>query len=184
MSQVKRALVTGGAGFVGTNLVKRLLNEGYEVVSIDNYYTGKKENHVLHSNVTYLEYDITTIIDYAAFGKFDIVYHLAAIARIQPSFEMPLEYFKANATATFNIAMYCAKNNIPMQFAGSSSHHSGKFKEVADMFKYNMIEYADDKPGEAVNTLCEDILAKEILDWEPKINLIDYINKWNTTRNG
>ena len=47
-----------------------------------------------------------------------------------------------------------------------------------------MIEYADDKPGEAVNTLCEDILAKEILDWEPKINLIDYINKWNTTRNG
>ena len=35
-----------------------------------------------------------------------------------------------------------------------------------------------------VNTLCEDILAKEILDWEPKINLIDYINKWNTTRNG
>ena len=57
-------------------------------------------------------------------------------------------------------------------------------KEVADMFKYNMIEYADDKPGEAVNTLCEDILAKEILDWEPKINLIDYINKWNTTHNG
>ena len=112
MSQVKRALVTGGAGFVGTNLVKRLLNEGYEVVSIDNYYTGKKENHVLHSNVTYLEYDITTIIDYAAFGKFDIVYHLAALARIQPSFLEPENCFKINCVGTFNVAQYCSKNNI------------------------------------------------------------------------
>ena len=39
-----RALVTGGAGFVGTNLIKRLLKDGYKVVSIDNYYTGYKEN--------------------------------------------------------------------------------------------------------------------------------------------
>ena len=57
-------------------------------------------------------------------------------------------------------------------------------KEVADMFKYDMIEYAADKPGEAINTLCEDILAKEVLGWEPKINLIDYINEWNEKRNG
>ena len=40
-----KVLVTGGAGFVGTNLVKRLLKDGYEVVSVDNYSTGKKENH-------------------------------------------------------------------------------------------------------------------------------------------
>jgi UDP-glucose 4-epimerase len=57
-------------------------------------------------------------------------------------------------------------------------------KEVADMFKYDMIEYAADKPGEAINTLCEDTLAKEVLGWEPKINLIDYINEWNAKRNG
>jgi UDP-glucose 4-epimerase len=57
-------------------------------------------------------------------------------------------------------------------------------KEVADMFKYDMIEYAADKPGEAINTLCEDTLAKEVLGWEPKINLIDYINEWNEKRNG
>ena len=41
-----RILVTGGAGFVGTNLIIRLLKEGHEVVSIDNYYTGKTENHI------------------------------------------------------------------------------------------------------------------------------------------
>ena len=286
---MKTVLVTGGAGFVGTNLIKRLIQKGYEVVSIDNYSTGFISNHQL--GCTYYTGDVSEITDYSEYGKFDIVYHLAAIARIQPSFELPLEYFKANATATFNIAMYCAKNNIPMQFAGSSSHHSGKFKnpytfakdvseeivmlcqqiyglkatitrfynvygphhlktggyctvigkwenavgtdhpiiingdgtkrrdfthiddivnallliqvkdawgyifelgrginfsikEVADMFKYDMIEYASDKPGEAIITLCEDTLAKEVLGWEPKINLVDYINEWNAKRNG
>ena len=285
MSQVKRALVTGGAGFVGTNLVKRLLNEGYEVVSIDNYYTGKKENHVLHSNVTYLEYDITTIIDYAAFGKFDIVYHLAALARIQPSFLEPENCFKINCVGTFNVAQYCSKNNIPLVYAGSSSHHSGRYKnpytftkdvgediitmfqqiydlkasttrfynvygpnhlkegayctvigiwekamedqrsllvtgdglkrrdfthindivdalykihdrkawghtfelgtgtnysirEVAEMFDYDNILHVDNRPGEAQITLCTDTLAKEILDWEAKLKLQDYIKEF------
>ena len=126
---MKTALVTGGAGFVGTNLIKRLLSEGYKVVSIDNYSTGFVSNQ--QKGAVYYEYDIESITDFNPFsrtGTFDVVYHLAAIARIQPSFNQPLEYFQANATATFNIAMYCAKNNIPLQFAGSSSHHSGKFQ--------------------------------------------------------
>ena len=119
-------LVTGGAGFVGTNLIKRLLKEGHHVVSIDNYSTGFESNH--QEGAAYLNYDIANITDFSPFGNFDMVYHLAAIARIQPSFEQPLEYFQANATATFNVAMFCSKNNIPLQFAGSSSHHSGRFK--------------------------------------------------------
>jgi UDP-glucose 4-epimerase len=129
---MKTALVTGGAGFVGTNLIKRLLNEGYEVVSIDNYSTGFESNH--QEGAKYYNFDVSKITDFAPYAvsttnrKFDVVYHLAAIARIQPSFQQPLEYFQANAVATFNIAMYCAKNNIPLQFAGSSSHHSGKFQ--------------------------------------------------------
>jgi len=123
---MKNILVTGGAGFVGTNLIKRLLKEGHAVVSIDNYSTGFHINH--QEGAIYYSEDCSKITDYSAFGKFDIVYHLAAIARIQPSFQQPLEYFHANAVATFNIAKYCADNNIPLQFAGSSSHHSGKFQ--------------------------------------------------------
>tara|TARA_R110002153_G_C13328922_1_gene497728 strand:- start:899 stop:1738 length:840 start_codon:yes stop_codon:yes gene_type:complete len=121
-----KILITGGAGFIGTNLIKRLLKENHTIVSIDNYYTGKKSNH--QKGVKYIEEDISNIVDYSQFGKFDLIYHLAAIARIQPSFKLPLEYFKSNATATFNLCLYCSKNNIPLQFAGSSSHHSGKFK--------------------------------------------------------
>ena len=143
---MKTVLVTGGAGFVGTNLIKRLLSKGYEVVSIDNYSTGFESNH--QPGAKYYQYDCADITDYSPFGKFDVVYHLAAIARIQPSFQQPLEYFQANATATFNIAMYCAKNNIPMQFAGSSSHHSGKFK--------NPYTFSKDISEEIVQ-LCQEI---------------------------
>ena len=52
-----RILVTGGAGFVGTNLVKRLLKDGHDVVSIDNYSTGKKENHQKGCN--YWNFDLS-----------------------------------------------------------------------------------------------------------------------------
>lgn len=121
---MKTVLVTGGAGFVGTNLIKRLLKEGHRVVSVDNYSTGSERNH--QEGAEYYRGDVSILTSYPC--NPDIVYHLAAIARIQPSFNLPIEYFYANAVATFNVAMYCAKNGIPMQFAGSSSHHSGKFK--------------------------------------------------------
>ena len=125
-------IVTGGAGFIGTNLIKRLLKFGYNVVSIDNYNTGKKSNHL--DGATYIEEDIRTVdynkvvADNFTKQKIDVVYHLAALARIQPSFDKPLEYFEVNATGTIRVADFCSKNNIPLQYAGSSSHHSGKFK--------------------------------------------------------
>ena len=118
-------LVTGGAGFIGTNLIKKLLDDGHEVTSIDNYSTGLKTNHL--KGCKYLEYDIKSIYDYSFIDP-DIIFHMAAIARIQPSFDDPYKYFQTNANGTFNIAQYCAKNNIPLVYAGSSSHHSGRYK--------------------------------------------------------
>jgi UDP-glucose 4-epimerase len=119
-------LVTGGAGFVGTNLIKRLLSEGHTVVSFDNYHTGLKSNH--QKGCQYIEFDIRNVSDYSGYGKFDVVYHLAAIARIPPSFDDPEAYFTTNANATMKLAKWCANQNIPLVYAGSSSHHSGKFK--------------------------------------------------------
>ena len=120
-----RALVTGGAGFIGTNLIKLLIKNNIDVVSIDNYFTGFEYNHI--PGATYLNEDILNITDDWD-TKFDVVFHLAAIARIQPSFNLPVEYFENNAVATMKIAKFCATNNIPLVYAGSSSHHSGKFK--------------------------------------------------------
>ena len=122
-----KILVTGGAGFVGTNLIKRLLKEGHEVVSWDNYSTGLRTNHI--DGATYTTLDITKLpIKSKTFlSKFDVVYHLAAIARIQPSYDNPIKYFKTNSTATMNMARMCVEQNIPLIYAGSSSHHSGQY---------------------------------------------------------
>ena len=275
-------LVTGGAGFVGTNLIKQLLKEGHQVISVDNYHTGLRSNH--QPGAQYVEFDIRNIDDYSSWGEIDIVYHLAAIARIQPSFKEPYDYFTTNANATFKIAKYCSEKNIPLVFAGSSSHWSGRFKnpytfskdvseeiiqlfqkhyglkasitrfynvygpyhlkeggyctvigkwekcieeqkpltiygngnkrrdfthiddivsalilinekqawgymfelgrgknysikETASMFQTDII-YEDDKPGEADITLCTDTVAKEVLGWEPKLNIEDYIKDY------
>lgn len=119
-------LVTGGAGFIGTNLIKKLKKESHNIVSVDNYSTGKKENHI--ENVKYIELDVSSFNEYSRLGEFDIVYHLAAIARIQPSFERPDEYFQTNCYGTLKLAHFCSNNNIPLVYAGSSSHHSGRFK--------------------------------------------------------
>lgn len=119
-----KILVTGGAGFVGTNLIKRLIKEGYDVSSIDNYSTGLKSNHQEGC-----EYKEANIYNFDWRNEiYDIVFHMAAVARIQPSFENPIECFNTNANGTMEIAEHCAKYNIPIIYAGSSSHHSGRYK--------------------------------------------------------
>ena len=120
-----QVIVTGGAGFIGTNLCKKLLDLGHRVVSIDNYTTGKVENHL--DGIQYINADIYDDYDYSQHNP-DIIFHMAARARIQPSFENPIDYFHTNANGTLKLVDWCARNSIPLIYAGSSSHHSGKFK--------------------------------------------------------
>ena len=126
-----RALVTGGCGFIGTNLIKRLSNNNHKeyceniVVSIDDYSTGSGDNEIECNGVQYFGGDISKVTDYSnIIDDCDIIFHLAAKARIQPSFETPTEYFQSNAAGTQNILEWARKNgNIPVVYAGSSSKH-------------------------------------------------------------
>jgi UDP-glucose 4-epimerase len=282
-----RILVTGGAGFIGTNLIKNLLKLDYEVYSIDNYSTGKKENEIkecqyINKNINDLKWSDDM------FKYTDVIFHLAAIARIQPSFERPEDYIETNFNGTYKIVKCCKRNNIPLIYAGSSSHHSGRFKnpytfskdlgediinlyiqhfglqasiarfynvygpnqlteggyttligrwinninndiqceiygdgskrrdfthvdditrgltqimekesygytfefgrghnysinDIANMFDIEPI-YKEDKPGEAQETLADYSVAKNILGWEPTINLEDYVKKYRNSR--
>jgi UDP-glucose 4-epimerase len=120
-------LVTGGAGFVGTNLIKRLLKDGHNVVSLDNYSTGKKENE--QEGCVYHNVDIRDIIDFDYFMEdVDIIYHLAALARIQPSFKLPANTLEIGILGTLNILEWAKEKDCKVIFAGSSSVHSGKLE--------------------------------------------------------
>ena len=136
-----KALVTGGAGFIGTNLIKRLLKDGHEVVSIDNYSTGKKENE--QDGCLYYDYDLS--YNYVRDDEYDVIYHLAALPRIQPSFDDPVKTFNSNVVATLNILDYVRKKNekerwankIRVVYADSSSVHGNKYVNPYTFTKYN-----------------------------------------------
>ena len=121
-----RALVTGGAGFVGTNLVKRLLNDGHKVTVFDNYSTGYQENQ--QKGCEYIDIDVGNEIYEDNDKKFDVIFHLAALARIQPSLKNPRPAIYTNFNGTLNILEYARKNNIQVIYSGSSTKHHGIFK--------------------------------------------------------
>ena len=112
-----RILVTGGCGFIGTNLIEKLLTDGHDVISIDNYYTGFKSNE--HEGAQYIHGDIRE----DGIDNIDLIYHLAALARIQPSFEEPTPTIDTNTTGTQRVLEYARQNNTPVVYAGSSSVH-------------------------------------------------------------
>jgi len=128
-----KILVTGGAGFIGTNLIRRLLKEGHEVVSLDDYETGTEDNHV--DGATYVTGDIESLM-YWKGEDFDLVYHLAALSRIQPSFEDPTECFRVNAQGSQVVAEWARLNDVKVVYAGSSSRWHDPFQSPYACFKH------------------------------------------------
>lgn len=129
---MKKALVTGGAGFIGTNLIKRLINDNYKVVSLDNYSTGSTDNEI--SGAKYIFLDIEDIQEINE--NFDFCFHLAAQSRVQPSFNNPYESLRKNVIGTTNVMEWAKKNNVKVIYAGSSSKHHDPVDSPYAMSKY------------------------------------------------
>jgi len=131
-----KTLVTGGVGFIGTNLVKRLLKDGHEVTSIDNYSTGFKENEQEGCKYYNLDLANETYI-YNLPEEYDVIYHMAALARIQPSIDKPHPAIKNNFLSTLNILEYARTRNIRVVYAGSSSIHHGIYESPYAWSKFS-----------------------------------------------
>ena len=118
-------LVTGGAGFVGTNLIKRLLKEGHKVTCLDNYSSGLRTNE--QEGCTYHDIDLCDVTDYSDYIlDCDVIFHVAALARIQTSLKEPRHHIINNFESTLNILDWSReKGGIPIVYAGSSSKHHG-----------------------------------------------------------
>jgi UDP-glucose 4-epimerase len=127
-----KCLVTGGVGFIGTNLIKRLLNDGHDVISFDNYSTGFKHNE--QHGCKYYTVDLRDSFDIPQ--KIDVIFHLAALARIQPSIKNPKPAIDVNFNGTLNVLEYARKHNIQVVYAGSSSVHHGLYGSPYAWSKY------------------------------------------------
>ena len=116
-------VVTGGAGFIGSNIVKKLVTRGDKVTVIDNLNTGKEENlESVRDKITFLN---DTILNVDLLEKetkgIDGIFHQAALASVQDSFSKPEEYHDVNVNGTENILRLAKKYNFKVVFASSSS---------------------------------------------------------------
>jgi len=117
----KLIVVTGGAGFIGSHLCERLANLGYRVISLDNYFTGSKQNHV--AGVEYREghtRNIETLIPETP----DIVYHLGEYSRTAVAMEEPAIVLDFNMVGTEAVLEFCRARKSKMVYAGSSTKFS------------------------------------------------------------
>jgi len=135
-----RALVTGGAGFVGTNLVNRLVDEGNEVIIFDNLSTGSqyninKEAKLFLIDISHNEYFKDKKMDDIMNGV-DVIFHMAALPIIGPSFKNPKEVCDVNVGGTQNILDLARKYEIPVVYAGSSSFWGGVYKNPYTFSKW------------------------------------------------
>lgn len=116
---MKKVAVTGGAGFIGSNMVDRLIAEGKEVIILDNFSTGKREN--CNPKATTYEVDLSTDHLEPFLEGVDVVFHFAALARVQPSIEDPLTFNKHNVDGTLRLLMACHKEGIKRVVYSASS---------------------------------------------------------------
>lgn len=127
---MSKVLVTGGAGFIGSHIVDRLIADGHEVIILDNLSTGKKEN--LNPQAEFHKCDISDIDAISPFfSGVDAVFHTAALARIQPSIQNPLLYNEVNINGTLNVLWAVKQAGVKKIIYSASSSAYGKQPEDA-----------------------------------------------------
>ena len=174
-------VVTGGAGFVGNNIVKLLINKGHEVIVVDNLNTGKLKNlEGVLEKIKFYEIDIRNKKELEKIiHDVDGIFHEAALTIVQESFTKQEEYFDVNVKGTQNVFEIAEKYNIKVVFASSSSIY-GNSKEIP------INENSSKKPinpyGET--KLQDEVLAEKFLKKGVKIIGLRYFNIFGKGQTG
>ena len=125
----KYIIITGGAGFIGSNLIKKIIRDtNFKIISIDNYSTGKKKNHIINSRVKYFKSDTKkiSIILYKYKDKINSVFHFGEFARIYQSFLKMNECIESNTIGTNAVFNFCLKNKIKLIYSATSASIGNK----------------------------------------------------------
>jgi UDP-glucose 4-epimerase len=133
-----KSLVTGGAGFIGSHIVDRLLDLGHEVVCIDNESAVSNEKFYWNNEANNYKYDICdyNLIE-PLFKNVDCVFHLASDARIQIAIQNPRKSMHINAVGTFNILEASRENNVKRVIYSSTSSSYGKKNTLPNIESQN-----------------------------------------------
>lgn len=125
--------ITGGAGFIGSHLSERLINEGHDIFVIDNFSTGNLENLSAISSSPNLRIINGSVLDIdlcnSIVKQSDYVFHLAAAVGVFKIVNNPLESLRTNLLGTENLVEVAMKNNVPF-FLASSSEVYGKIQRI------------------------------------------------------
>ena len=125
-------IVTGGAGFVGSNLIKSLINKtNKKIISIDNYSSGFKKNHVLNKRVNYIKANTSEIktILFKYRNKIQTLFHFGEFARIYQSFKKFDECIESNTIGTNAVFKFCLENKIKLIYSATSATLGNKGKD-------------------------------------------------------
>ena len=117
-------VVTGGAGFVGSNLIQLLLKKTkYKIISLDNYSSGSKKNHINNERVNYLKGDTLNIekILNKHKKKISSIFHFGEFARIFQSFKKFDECYQSNSIGSKSVFKFCLDNNIKLIYSATSA---------------------------------------------------------------
>ena len=118
-------IITGGAGFIGSNLIKYLLKKtNLRIISLDNYSTGSKKNHIIHKNVKYIEgenINITKILKKYA-NKIKVIFHFGEFSRIYQSFLNSNLCLNYNIKHSFEVINFAKDNKIKIIYSATSSN--------------------------------------------------------------
>ncbi len=133
--QNKKILITGGAGFVGSNLAKKLLDCGNKVYVIDNFFTGKKSN--CHKGINYKKSQTKDIFNLYKKIKLDYIYHLGEYSRVEQSFQDIDLVFSYNSYPFLEILKLVKYHNAKLIYSGSSTKFSKQLDEIESPYSFS-----------------------------------------------